>query len=157
MAIRIDDDYIALLNKAVSMEVTAIIQYMTQHSKVSKLELQKKLTDLEVITGKNLQSVVGGKLKDIALEEMKHAEDIAERIYTIGGEATTNALPPVIGDSIDDFLTNDLKAEYETMELYREIIKVATERGDITTKKLFEDIYMAEEEHYWIFDEYKKD
>ncbi|NHI91489.1 MAG: ferritin [Candidatus Lokiarchaeota archaeon] len=157
MAIKIDDDYITLLNKAVTMEITAIIQYMTQHSKASKIELQKKLSDLEVITAKNIYSVIGGKLKVTALQEMKHAEVIAERIYVIGGEATATALPPVIGDSIEDFLINDLKAESDTMELYRKIIKVATERGDITTKKLFEDIYMAEEEHYWMFDEYKKD
>ena len=88
---------------------------------------------------------------------MKHAEKIAERIYTIGGEVSASAFPPVIGDSIEDFLINDLKAEIETMKLYREIIKIASERGDITTKKIFEEIYMEEEEHYWTFDEFKKD
>ena len=157
MAIKIDDDYIALLNEAVKMEITAIVQYMTQHSKVSKLQLRKKLTDLEVIKAKNVFSVVGGLLKDFALQEMKHAEHIAERIYVIGGEVGAKSFPPIIGDSIDDFIANGLKAESDTMVLYRKIIKEATERGDITTKQLFEDIYMAEEEHYWTFDEFKKD
>ncbi|MHA1380924.1 MAG: hypothetical protein ACTSRG_21365 [Candidatus Helarchaeota archaeon] len=40
------------------------------------------------------------------------------------------------------------------MELYRGLIKEADRRGDITTKKMFEEIFIQEEEHYWIFDEY---
>ena len=85
---------------------------------------------------------------------MDHAEKIAERIAVLGGRPTTKSAPPKIGDNYDDFLKNNLEAERGAMEYYRTIIKYAEKRGDITTKKLFEDIYMEEEEHYWLFDEY---
>ncbi|MHA1146095.1 MAG: ferritin-like domain-containing protein [Candidatus Helarchaeota archaeon] len=156
MAIKIDDDYIELLNKAVSGEIQAIVQYMTQHSKTEMLKMRRKLTNLEILTGKNKASVLGKLLKDISIAEMKHAEKIAERIFVLGGESTTRPSPIKIGDDLDDFLANDLQAEKEAMELYRKIIKEATERGDITTKKLFMEIYAEEEEHYWSFDEFVK-
>jgi bacterioferritin len=41
----------------------------------------------------------------------------------------------------------DLKAEDEAIELYTEIIRVADREEDTTTRLLFEEILMAEEEH----------
>lgn len=151
-----DDGYFDLLNQAVASEIQAIVQYMTQHSKTEMLKMQKKLTNLEIITGKNKATIIGGLLKDISIAEMKHAEKIAERIYVLGGEATTKPTPIKIGDTLDDFLANGMEAEEGALKLYRKIIKEATDRGDITTKKLFEDIYMEEEDHYWSFDEFVK-
>ncbi|MHA1298602.1 MAG: ferritin-like domain-containing protein [Candidatus Helarchaeota archaeon] len=152
--IDVDDSYFELLNKAVSAEIQAIIQYMTQHSKTEMLKMRKKIKPLQIILGKNKNEILGGILEDIAIQEMKHAEQIAERIFVLGGEATTKSLPPKIGDNFEEFLKNNITAESEAMVLYREIIKEADKRGDITTKKMFEDIYMQEEEHYWTFDEY---
>jgi bacterioferritin len=154
--VKVDNDYFEMLNKAIMMEIQAIVQYMTQHSKTEMLKMRKKTEPLQIILGKNKFEVLGDILKETAITEMKHAEDIAERIFVLGGEATTKSLPPKIGNSFEEFLENDLEAEEGAMEFYRKIIKEATERGDITTKKLFEDIYMQEEEHYWIFDEYVK-
>jgi bacterioferritin (cytochrome b1) len=37
---------------------------------------------------------------------------------------------------------------------YREIIAEATKIGDITTKKMFEEILMEEEAHFWEFDSF---
>jgi bacterioferritin len=150
----VDQVYFDMLNKALKMEIQAIIQYMTQHSKTEMLKMRKKLTPLQIITGKNKVEVLGGLLKEIALVEMDHAEKIAERIFVLGGEAEAKSFPPKIGESFEDFLANDLDAEGGALEYYREIIAEATKRGDITTKALFEKIYMEEEEHYWQFDEY---
>ncbi|MHA1232662.1 MAG: ferritin-like domain-containing protein [Candidatus Helarchaeota archaeon] len=155
--IDVDNEYFNLLNKALSMEIQAIIQYMAQHSKTEMLKMRKKIGALQVILGKNKFEVISDKFKEIALQEMDHAEKIAERIAILGGEPTTKSLPPEVGNKYNEFLKNNLKAEASAMKFYREIINEATKRGDITTKKLFEDIYMEEEQHYWTFDEYHED
>ena len=56
----------------------------------------------------------------------------------------------------DDFLKLDHKAENDGILLYRQIIQEALKRGDTTTRRMFEDIVMQEEEHYWNFDDYVK-
>jgi bacterioferritin (cytochrome b1) len=40
--------------------------------------------------------------------------------------------------------------------LYRKIIAKALELGDTTTRRMFEDIIIQEEEHFWTFDDYVK-
>jgi bacterioferritin len=45
----------------------------------------------------------------------------------------------------------DLQAENEAIEMYREIILLASEKGDSTTRLLFEEILSKEEEHKHTF------
>ena len=132
--IKVDDEYFENLNNALNMEIQAIIQYMAQHSKSEMLKMRKKASPLQIITGKNKYEVLSAKLKEIAIQEMDHAEKIAERIAVLGGRPTTKSAPPKIGDNYDDFLKNNLEAERGAMEYYRTIIKYAEKRGDITTK-----------------------
>jgi len=149
------DDYYTLLNKAVQAEISAIIQYIVQHEKASLLALREKSTALEVITDSNKPSVVSKMLKDIFLVEMEHLEKIAERIYLIEGEAVFTPEPlPQIGEDADDFLKLDHEAENYAIVLYREIIAEALKLGDTKTRRMFEDIVIQEEEHYWRFDDY---
>lgn len=149
-------DYIALLNKALASEISAIIQYSTQHEKAEGLErMRRKKAALEVVTGKNKASVVSGMLQEIFLQEMEHMEKIAERIYEINREALVQVDPlPEIGNTVDDFIKLDRNAENYAIVLYRGVIEKATELGDIKTKVMFEDIIQQEEEHYWKFDDF---
>jgi len=48
----------------------------------------------------------------------------------------------------------DHKLEADTIWLYRQIIAEAMKRGDTATRKIFEDIVLQEEDHYWTFDDY---
>ncbi len=149
------DDYYTLLNKAVQAEISAIIQYIVQHEKASLLALREKSTALEVITESNKPSVVSKMLKEIFLIEMEHLEKIAERIYLIEGEAVLTPEPiPQIGADADDFLKLDHEAENYAVVLYRKIIAEALKIGDTKTRRMFEDIVIQEEEHYWRFDDY---
>jgi bacterioferritin len=149
------DDYFALLNKAVAAEITGIVQYTNQHEKMALLALRMKNTALETITEKNKASVVSGLLKGIFMQEMEHLEKISERIYLLEGEATVKADPiPVVGNNADDFLKLDHKLESDTILLYRQIIAEALKRHDTTTRRMFEDIILQEEEHFWTFDDY---
>jgi bacterioferritin len=151
------DDYYALLNKAVEAEISAIIQYTNQHEKASLLALRGKNTALEVVTESNKASVVSKMLKEIFMVEMDHLEKISERIYLIEGEATSTPDPiPQIGKTADDFLKLDHEAENYAIVLYRKIIQEALKRNDTKTRRMFEDIVMQEEEHYWRFDDYLK-
>jgi bacterioferritin len=150
-------DYFDLLNKAVAAEISAIIQYTNQHEKASFLALRQRKTPLEVIQDKNKAKVVSDLLKPIFIVEMDHLEKISERIYLLEGEATWIPDPlPQVGETADDFLKLDHEAENYALVLYRKIITEAQKRGDTTTKRLFEDIVMQEEEHYWTFDDYIK-
>ncbi len=149
------DDYFALLNKAVAAEITGIIQYTNQHEKMAFLELRMKNTALEAITEKNKASVVSDILKGIFMQEMDHLEKISERIYLLEGEAVTKPDPlPVVGDTAQDFLRLDHALESATIQLYRQIIAEALKRHDTTTRRMFEDIILQEEDHFWTFDDF---
>ena len=151
------DDYYALLNKAVQAEISAIVQYTNQHEKASLLALRKKNTTLEVISESNKADVVSKMLKEIFMVEMDHLEKISERIYLIEGEATFTPDPlPKVGANADEFLKLDHEAENYAIVLYRKIIAEAMKIGDTNTRRMFEDIVMQEEEHYWRFDDYLK-
>ncbi len=148
-------DYFALLNKAVASEIMAIIQYTNQHEKAAFLPLRVKETPLEVVTEKNKAKAVSELLKPIFMAEMDHLEKISERIYLLEGEAVGLPDPlPKVGDTADDFLVLDHAAENDAIVLYRKIIGEAMKRGDTLTRRMFEDIVIQEEEHYWKFDDY---
>jgi bacterioferritin len=152
MAVKATSDYIGLLNQAVSRELQVSIQYMLQHTKMEKL--MRKVIPENILLDKTTYEAVGKFLKEIAIEEMKHAADIMERIYYLGGSATTESDKPVIGNSLSEFAKLGVKAETEALALYRKIIKAAREIGDRTTRQLFQKIYSAEEEHLFKFQEY---
>lgn len=63
---------IEVLNKARSMELFAIHQYMNQHYNLSDKDYGE----------------LAANMKLIAIDEMRHAEDFAERIKELGGEPT---------------------------------------------------------------------
>jgi len=149
------EKYFSLLNKAASSEISAIIQYTNQHEKALLLALRKKNTALEVITESNKAKVISELLKKIFMQEMEHLEKISERIYLLEGEVTPIPDPlPQVGETPDDWLRLDHAAENDAILLYRTIIAEALKHGDTTTRHMFEDIIMQEEEHYWEFDDF---
>nr|MDO8117469.1 ferritin-like domain-containing protein [Candidatus Sigynarchaeota archaeon] len=148
-------EYFALLNKAVAAEISAIVQYTNQHEKASKLALRKKESPLEVIGDTNKAKVVSELLKRFFMQEMKHLELIAERVYLLGGDSVYNPDPlPEVGGTVDDFLKLDKKAEDYAIGLYRKIIGEAERIGDIVTRRIFESIIEDEDKHFWELDDY---
>jgi bacterioferritin len=94
---------------------------------------------------------VGDVFRKTAIEEMKHAESISERIDYLGGVPTTTPDPITIGKTPEEMIALAKKAEEEALVLYKATIKLAADEGDITTRHLFEDILEDEEEHHNIF------
>lgn len=117
-------------------------------------KLVRKAIPENILLDKTTYDAVGAFLKEFAIQEMKHAAGIMERIYYLGGEATTKAGKPVVGDKLSEFARNGVKAEEEALVLYRKIIGAAMKLGDIETYELFEKIYSDEEAHLFRFQEY---
>src|SRR5512144_3096363 len=82
--------------------------------------------------------------KQIAIQEMRHAESFAERLDQLGGVPTTQPWPIQVGGDLRKMIQDDVKAEEEAVTLYREGIKIATELDDPVTRHLFEDILAQE-------------
>lgn len=124
-----------LLNEAIARELQVSIQYMWQH-----------------VLWKGPEGLaVKDEFKRIAISEMKHAEAIAERLAYLGGTPTTKPDPIFVGESLKEMLEQDKKDEEKAIELYKEIIDLATKEGDITTARLFRKILQEEEEHHDVF------
>src|SRR4030066_153701 len=152
MAVQAKADYISMLNQAVSREIQVSLQYMLQHAKMEKL-IRKTIPE-NILLDKTTYDAVGKFLREFAIVEMKHAAAIEERIYYLGGSATTKSDKPSIGKSLSEFAKNGVKAEEEALMLYRKIIDDAGNIGDWETRELFEKIYGEEEEHLFKFQEY---
>lgn len=124
-----------LLNQAVSMELQASIQYMWQH----------------VQWGGVKHFAVSDELEDIAIQEMKHAEKLAERLWYFGVKPTTKPAPITVGGDLWEMIDLDTEAEVGAIRIYKDIIKQAQEEGDVTTRYIVEGILQEEEEHHDFF------
>jgi len=56
-----------------------------------------------------------------------------------------------VGKTLKEFLELDTKAEAEAIEMYRQIIEMATKEKDVTTALIFKEILEDEEEHHDVF------
>jgi bacterioferritin len=128
---------IEVLNKARSMELRAIIQYMNQHYNLDNMDYGD----------------MAAKVKLIAIDEMRHAEMFAERVKVLGGEPTTD---PVIkaekGQDIQVIFSFDAKLEDDTIDAYNQFLLVCRENGDSTSVKVFEGVIDEEQIHFDYFD-----
>ncbi len=124
-----------LLNDGIAREIQVSVQYMWQHVMIKGIHAE----------------VIGGIFRQAAIQEMRHAELIAERLDFLGGVPTTKPTPIEIGKGAEEMIRLNKKAEEEAIKLYREIIELAEKEKDYTTKRLFEGILADEEEHLNIF------
>ncbi|MHA1298601.1 MAG: ferritin-like domain-containing protein [Candidatus Helarchaeota archaeon] len=152
MPLKVTDDYIDLLNKAIARELQVSVQYMIQHSKLEALK--KRIIPENILLDETTFDIMAKLFEDFAIEEMKHAEDIAERVFLLGGQATTKPDPIKVGKDLKEFLELGINAEEEALELYAKILKETVNQGDYTTRHLFMDIFKVEENHLLKFREY---
>jgi bacterioferritin len=128
---------ITVLNKARSMELQAIHQYMNQHYNLDDMDYGE----------------LAGKIKLIAIDEMRHAEAFAERIKELGGEPTTELAGGVEkAQAVEDIFPFDADAEDDAIDAYNQFLLVCRENGDSTSMKLFERIIDEEQLHFNYFD-----
>jgi bacterioferritin len=128
---------IEALNQARSMELLAIAQYMNQHYNLDDKDYGE----------------LAGKIKLIAIDEMRHAEMFAERIKELGGEPTTQPEGKAQkGQEIKVIYEFDSNLEDDTIDVYNQFVAVCRECGDSISMKLFEDIIEEEQLHFNYFD-----
>ena len=126
------DKVIACLNQALKAELVSISQYFL-HAEMCENWGYRRLGDV---------------IRKSSIDEMKHAEQIIERILFF--DSTPNmgmSLPLKVGDSVKAQLENDLALELEAVGLYNAAIKTCVEQGDNTSRALFEMLVEKEEEH----------
>lgn len=128
-------ELLEMINLAIAMEMQVSIQYMWQHVQWSGVK----------------HFAVKDELESIAIEEMKHAEMLAERLFYLGEKPTTKPSPIFVGEDLKGMIEQDKKDEEGAIEHYKKIIKKAWDEGDHTTHRLVRQILSDEEDHHDTF------
>jgi bacterioferritin len=127
-----DDRVIEALNEVLTSELTAINQYFI-HAKMSANWGYERRAE---------------HLRHESIDEMKHAEQLIERILYFEGTPNMQRLFPVqVGESVQEQLQLDLNVEYEAVPRLNDAIALCVEVGDNGTRELLEEILVSEEEH----------
>ena len=127
-----DKDIIAILNEQLTAELTAINQYWLHY----KLQENNGWVKLAKHT------------RHESIEEMQHADKLAERIIFLDGLPNFQKLSPLrIGQTVTEMFECDMKVELEAVERLRRGIRLMRDRDDVTSANLLEEILEDEEEH----------
>lgn len=123
---------IEALQEALHEELTAINQYFL-HAEMCENWHYKKLGDF---------------IKKQSIDEMKHAEELIERILFL--DETPNLTQPMkltVGKNVKAQLESDLALEVSAVALYNRAVQTAREEGDNASRELFERLLKDEEHH----------
>ena len=127
-----DRQVIDFLNKALLNELTAINQYWLHYRMLDNWGIAK-LAEFE---------------RHESIDEMKHADLLADRILFLEGLPNFQALGKLkIGEGVEEILKCDLALEQEALPLLKEAIAHCEAVRDYVSRELFEKILESEEEH----------
>ena len=127
-----DNSIIALLNRVLVNELTAINQYFL-HSRMFRNWGINELAEHE---------------HKESIEEMQHADSLIERILFLEGLPNLQDLGKLmIGEDVREMLECDLKLEHSAIPDLREGIELCERNSDYVTRQLLDDILKNEEEH----------
>ena len=127
-----NEKLLKMLNDALAQEHACQIRYLTHAA---------------VITGPYAESVAN-RLKEIAEDEKEHANQLRDRITALGGTPTMEVAKEdlIQAKTLKEILQVNLKEEDKAIELYRSILRVAGQDGEILYETV-EDILKDEQEH----------
>jgi len=127
-----DPKVIDYLNQSLRHELTAVNQYWLHYRLLEDWGYMK----------------LAKKERAESIEEMQHADKLAERIIFLEGLPNMQQLNPLkIGQNIKEVMQADLEGEYDARNLYNEAREVCRVAGDYVSMKLFEDLIADEEGH----------
>lgn len=120
------------LNKARSMELQAIHQYMVQHYLLDGMDYGQ----------------LCAYVKLIAVDEMRHAEKFAERVNDLGGEPTCEKAGKIVqAQTAQEIFPFDIGMESNTVSTYDELAEICAKAGDAASAALFQEIIKDEDVH----------
>ena len=123
---------IETLNEILTGELTAINQYFI-HAKMCANWGFARLAH---------------KVREESIEEMKHADEVIERILFLEGVPNMQRLDKVrVGETVLEQFKLDLKLEELAIPRLNKAVAQATELGDNTTRELVERILVSDEDH----------
>jgi bacterioferritin len=126
-----DASIIEALNEVLTSELTAINQYFI-HYRMCANWGYGRLAD---------------KKREESIEEMKHADDVIERILFLDGVPNMQRLSPVrVGEDPVEQHKLDLALEVEAVKRLNGSIAVCRDKADNGTRELLERILVDEEE-----------
>jgi bacterioferritin len=127
-----DDRVIEFLNEQLSAELTAINQYFL-HAKMQENSGWVKLA---------------AHSRAESIDEMRHAELLAERILFLDGLPNFQRLFSLrIGQTVTQMLQSDMAVETEAVTRLRAGIEYMRGVSDVTSANIFESILADEESH----------
>jgi bacterioferritin len=127
-----NENIIKTLNDLLADELTAVNQYMV-HAEMCSNWMYEHLHEA---------------IQKRAIQEMKHAEELIERILFLDGLPVVSKLNKIhIGADVAAQLENDLAAELDAIKAYNEGVRLAVEVGDNGSRELLESILEDEEDH----------
>ena len=127
-----DADIIELLNEVLTAELTAINQYFI-HAKMCK--------------NWGIDQIAA-KVREESIDEMKHADELMERILYLDGIPNVQRLYKVnVGETVKEQFELDLELEKVAIERLNRGVKLCREKGDNGTRHMLEVILVSEEEH----------
>ncbi|MGH6659264.1 MAG: bacterioferritin [Sphingomicrobium sp.] len=127
-----DKKVIALLNEALKNELTAVNQYWLHYRLLDNWGIHR-LAEFE---------------RGESIEEMKHADELSERILFLDGLPNFQALGRLhIGENVEEMLKGDLELELEAVKQLRGAVAHCEKAGDYPSRDLFSKILASEEEH----------
>ena len=127
-----DVKVIEYLNKALTNELTAINQYWLHYRVLDNWGVHK-LAEYE---------------RHESIDEMKHADILAERILFLDGLPNFQAIHKLkVGETVEEILRADLAVEHEALPLLKDAIEYCETVRDYVTREIFARILESEEEH----------
>ena len=127
-----DARVIEFLNETLKNEITAINQYWLHYRLLEHWGI-KKLAEYE---------------RHESIDEMKHADWLAERILFLDGLPNFQLLGRLrIGETVEEVLKADLAMEIEAVAQLKAAITYCEEVKDFVSRDLFTRILISEEEH----------
>src|SRR6187551_1665733 len=127
-----DPKVIEFLNETLKNELTAVNQYWLHYRLLDNLGIAR-LAEFE---------------RSESIDEMKHADKLAERILFLDGLPNFQMLGRLrIGESVEEILRADLELEMEALDQLKPAIAHCEDVRDYVSRDLFAEILENEEEH----------
>jgi bacterioferritin len=126
-----NQEIIDALNEVLTAELTAINQYFIHHKMCANWRYAR----------------LSKKKREESIEEMRHADEVIDRILFLDGTPNMQRLSPVrVGEDPVEQHELDLQLELDACKRLNRAIELAAQKGDNGTRALLEKILREEED-----------